>query len=107
MDIKKIVNQIIKEANSDRYAGYYNGPLTMGEVDWEDSALGPFTNKVSKYFNAELEYDSYDGSLDSHKKDRKKLESKSRKISKYNKTHKKLSDEEGGPINPTPGKGKK
>jgi hypothetical protein len=107
MDIKKIVNKIIKEASSDRYAGYYNGPLTMGEVDWEDSSLGPFTKKVSNFFNAELQYDSYDGSLDSHKKDRKKIESKSRKISKYNKTHHQLSDEEGGPINPTPGKGKR
>jgi hypothetical protein len=107
MDIKKIVKKIIQEANSDRYAGYYSGPLTMGEIDWEDSSLGPFTNKVSNFFNAELEYDSYDGSLDSHKKDRKSLESKSKRISKYNKTHKQLSDEEGGPINPTPGKGKK
>jgi len=107
MDIKKIIKKVILEANSDRYAGYYSGPLTMGEIDWEESALGPFTNKVSKYFNADLEYDSYDGTLDSNIKNRKKLESKSRKISKYNKTHRQLSDEEGGPINPTAGKNKK
>ena len=107
MDINKIVKKVIKEANSSRFAGSYNGPLTMGEIDWENSTLGPFTKKVSNFFNAELQYDSYDGAVDSHKKDRKKLESKSRKISNYNKTHKKLSDEEGGPINPTPGKGKK
>jgi hypothetical protein len=107
MNIDKIVKKIIKEANSSRFAGSYNGPLTMGEIDWENSTLGPFTKKVSNFFNAELQYDSYDGVVDSHKKDRKKLESKSRKISNYNKTHKKLSDEEGGPINPTPGKGKK
>jgi len=67
--------------------------------------MGPFTKKVSKYFNSELEYDSYDGSLDSHKKDRKKLESKSKKISKYNKSHKQFNDEDGNPINATPGKG--
>jgi hypothetical protein len=107
MNINLIVKNILKEANSDRYAGYYNGPLTMGKIDWEDSAMGPFTNKVSKFFNADLEYDSYDGSLDSHKKNRKKLEAKSRKISKYNKTHKTLNDDDGNPINPTPGKGKK
>ena len=105
--IEKIIKKVLNEANSDRYAGYYNGPLTMGEIDWEGSSMGPFTKKVSKYFNADLEYDSYDGNLDSHKKDRKNLESKSRKISKYNKTHKQLSDEDGGPINPTPGKSKK
>lgn len=107
MNIKLIVKKILKEAVSDRYGGYYNGPLTMGEIDWEDSALGPFKNKVSDYFNAELEYDSYDGSLDSHKKDKKKLEAKSRRISKYHKNHPQLSDEEGGPINATPGKGKR
>jgi hypothetical protein len=105
--IEKTIKKVLNELTSSRYAGYYNGPLTMGEIDWDDSAMGPFTNKVSKYFNSELEYDSYDGSLDSHKKDRKKLETKSRRISKYNKTHKQFSDEEGGPINPTPGKGKK
>ncbi len=107
MDINIIVKKILKEANSDRYAGYYSGPLTMGEIDWDKSSLGPFTKKVSDFFNAELEYDSYDGTIDSHKKNSKDLESKSRKISKYNKTHKQLSDEEGGPINGTPGKGKR
>jgi hypothetical protein len=79
----------------------------MGELEWEDSSLGPFTKKVSNFFNAELEYDSYDGSLDSHKKDRKKLETKSRKITNYNKKHHQLNDDEGGVINPTPGKNKK
>ena len=107
MNINLIVKNILKEADSNRYAGSFNGPLTMGEIDWEDYALGPFTNKVSKFFNAELEYDSYDGSLDSHKKDRKKLETKSRKISKYNKKHPQSNDEDGGIINQTPGKGKK
>ncbi len=106
MDIQKIVKKIIREANSDRYAGYYNGPLSMGEIDWEDSSLGPFTKKVSNFSNAELQYDSYDGSVDSHKKDRKKLEMKSKSISKYNKTHKQQNDEDGGIINQTPGKGK-
>jgi hypothetical protein len=106
MNINLIVKNILKEANSDRYAGYYNGPLTMGKIDWEDSAMGPFTNKVSKFFNADLEYDSYDGSLDSHKKNRKKLEAKSKRISLYNKK-KPQSNDDGNPINPTPGKGKK
>jgi hypothetical protein len=54
-----------------------------------------------------LEYDSYDGSIESHKKNIKKLESKSRQISKYNKTHKQENDEDGGIINQTPGKNKK
>ena len=107
MNINNIVKKIIKEADSSRYAGSYNGPLTMGEIDWGDSFLGPFKHKVSKFYNAELEYDSYDGSLDSHKKDRKKLEAKSKRISLYNKKHPQPNDEDGGIINQTPGKGKK
>ena len=107
MDIQKIVKKIIREANSDRYAGYYNGPLSMGEVEWDSNSLAPFTKEVSNYSNAELQYDSYDGSLDSHKKDRKKLETKSKRISNYNKKHHQNNDEDGGIINQTPGKGKK
>jgi hypothetical protein len=107
MDINNLVKKIIIEANSDRYAGYYNGPLSMGEVEWDNNSLAPFTKEVSNYSNAELQYDSYDGSLDSHKKDRKKLESKSKRISNYNKKHHQNNDEDGGIINQTPGKGKK
>ena len=81
--------------------------LTIGEMDWDDNELGPFTKKVSKYHNADLEYDSYDGSMESNKNKVKRLEQKSKKISKYNKTHRHPSDEEGGPINPTPGRNKK
>ena len=102
MNIKKILSEL----TSSRYGGYYNGPLTMGEVDWDEEELGPFTNKVSDFYNADLAYDSYDGSMDSHIINSKKLESKSRKMSKYNKKHPKQNDEDCGIINQTPGKGK-
>ena len=105
--MKDTIRKIIKEADTSRYGGYYTGPLTMGEIDWDKSALGPFTKKVSNFFNADLQYDSYDGTLDSHKKDSKKLESKSKRISKYIKKHPQANDEDGGIINQTPGKGKK
>jgi hypothetical protein len=105
--IEKIVKKILLEASTSRYGGYYNGPLTMGEMDWDDNQLRPFTKKVSKYYNADLEYDSYDGSMESNKNKVKRLEQKSKKISKYNKTHSYSSDEEGGPINPTSGRNKK
>jgi len=106
LNIKNIVRTIIKEANSNRYAGSYNGPLTMGEIEWNKTETAPFNTKVSDFFNAELEYDSYDGTLDTGKKNIKKMESKARKISKYNKTHKTFSDDDGGIINATPGKNK-
>jgi hypothetical protein len=104
MDLNNIIKKVVKEANSNRYAGSYNGPLSMGEIDWGKQELGPFDTKVSNFFNAELEYDSYDGTLDTGKKNIKKMESKARKISKYNKTHKTFSDEDGGIINQTHGK---
>ncbi len=88
------------------YLGSYNGPLTMGEIEWNKTETAPFSTKVSDFFNAELEYDSYDGTLDTGKKNIKKMESKARKISKYNKTHKTFSDDDGGIINATPGKNK-
>lgn len=97
--VEHLVKRIISEITSDRYMGYYNGPLTMGEVDWEESQLGPFKTKVSKYYNADLEYDSYDGSLESNRKNVKKIERKSKKISQYNKKHKTQNDEDGGIIN--------
>jgi len=106
--IDDIIKRILREADStSRYAGYYNGPLSMGEIEWDKQPLAPFNQKVSKFYNPDLEYDSYDGSLESHKKNIKKLESKSRRISRYNKTHKKENDEDGGVINQTPGKNKK
>jgi hypothetical protein len=45
--------------------------------------------------------------MESSKNKIKRLEQKSKKINKYNKTHTRPSDEEGGPINPTPGRNKK
>lgn len=107
MEIEKNIKKILKEMTSSRYAGYYSGPLSMGVKDWDKNTMSPFTIKVSKYYNPDLQYDSYDGSLDSHKKNKKELESKSKRISKYNKNHPEANDEDGGIINATPGKNKK
>ncbi len=82
MDLNNIIKKVVKEANSDRYAGSYNGPLSMGEIDWGKQELGPFDTKVSNFFNAELEYDSYDGSLDMSKKKAKSLETKAKTVSR-------------------------
>lgn len=75
--IENIIRKVIKEMTSSRYSGYYNGPLSMGEVDWEESELGPFKTKVSKYLNSDLEYDSL---LEPH---RKNVEQKSKKINEW------------------------
>jgi hypothetical protein len=56
-----------------------------------------------------LEFDSYDGKMDKTKKQIKKIEGKSKKITNYIKNHPTStnSDEDGNNINQTPGKNKK
>jgi hypothetical protein len=68
--------------------------------------MGPFTIDVSKYDSPELEYDSYDGSMDETKKQIKKIEGKAKKITNYMTKHPNStnSDEDGNNINQTPGK---
>jgi hypothetical protein len=68
----------------------------------------PFTTKVSKYDSPFLEYDSYDGSMETPKKQIKKIEKKAKKVTDYIKYHPNstISDDEGNPINQFPGKNK-
>ena len=97
----------IKEATSDSGSkGSYVGPLQPGIRKFKKSEMGPFTIPVSKYDSPMLEFDSYDGSMDETKKQIKKIESKAKKITNYMTKHPEStnSDEDGGGINPTPGK---
>ena len=100
----------IKEATSDSGSkGSYVGPMQLGIRKFKKSEMGPFTIPVSKYDSPELEFDSYDGSMDETKKQIKKIEGKAKKITNYMTKHPKStnSDEDGSGINPTPGKNKK
>ena len=101
----------IKEATGDSSGGRgsYVAPLQMGIRKFKKSEMGPFTIAVSKYDDAMLEYDSYDGLMDETKKQIKKIEGKAKKITNYIKKHPEStnSDEDGNSINQTPGKDKK
>jgi hypothetical protein len=100
----------IKEATSDSGSrGSYVGPMQLGVRKFKKSEMGPFTIPVSKYDSPELEFDSYDGSMDETKKEIKKIESKAKKITNYMSKHPEStnSDEDGNGVNPTPGKNKK
>jgi len=100
----------IKEATSDSGSkGSYVGPMQLGVRKFKKTEMGPFTIPVSKYDSPELEFDSYDGSMDETKKEIKKIEGKARKITNYMTKHPEStnSDEDGSGINPTPGKNKK
>jgi hypothetical protein len=97
----------IKEATGDGGGrGSYIMPMQPGIRKFKKSQMGPFTQPVSKYDSPELEYDSYDGSMDETKKQIKKLETKARKVTDYISKHPNstFSDDDGNNINQTPGK---
>jgi hypothetical protein len=97
----------INEATGDGGGrGSYIMPMQPVIRVFKKSEMGPFTQPVSKYDSPELEYDSYDGSMDETKKQIKKIESKARKVTDYIKNHPNstFSDDDGNNINQTPGK---
>jgi hypothetical protein len=97
----------IKEATGDGGGrGSYIMPMQLGIRKFKKSEMGPFTIEVSKYDSPELEYDSYDGSMDETKKQIKKIESKAKKVTNYITKHpySTFSDDDGNNINQTPGK---
>ena len=75
----------IKEATGDSTGsrGSYIMPMQLGIRKFKKSQMGPFTEPVSKYDSPELEFDSYDGSMDETKKQIKKIEGKARKVTNY------------------------
>jgi hypothetical protein len=97
----------IKEATSTGGSGSFRIPMSPGVRLFNKEQLQPFTVPTSKYDNAELSYDSYDGEMSTPKNKINKMERDARKIAKYVKKHPEQNDEEGGVLNPTPGKGKK
>jgi hypothetical protein len=98
----------INEATSDSGGsrGSYISPLQMGVREFKDIDMQPYTIPVSKYNDAMLEYDSYDGKMSLPKKEINKIEKKAKKTSDYIKNHpySTFSDEDGNIINQYPGK---
>jgi hypothetical protein len=102
--IEKIISRVnsINEMTTSNGSGAYNIPLSPGTRLWDKDTLEPYTKKTTKYDDAELAYDSYDGKMDVSKKKAKKIETTAKKISKYIKKHPSLSDDDGDVINPYP-----
>jgi hypothetical protein len=101
------INEVTGDSSGGR--GSYVGPLQLGIRIFKKSQMGPFTQPVSKYDSPELEYDSYDGSMNKTKKQIKKIEGNAKKITNYITKHPEStnSDEDGNSINQTPSKNKK
>ena len=108
--LNKVKQELIKEATSDSGGrGSYVGPMQPGIKEFDKTALQPFNVPVSKYNDAMLAYDSYDGKMSLPKKQTSKIERKAKKESDYLKKHPNLtlSDDDGNNINQTPGYKKK
>jgi hypothetical protein len=86
-------------------SGAYSGPIVLGPQQWNSKQVGPFTEPVYKYTNAQLAYQEADGDFIESSEKREKIEQRTKKLSKINmerkKTYKGQNDEEGSAINPT------
>jgi hypothetical protein len=110
MGIREIIKKVLQEATSmsTGSGGVYIAPLSLGIRKFKDNINQPYTKRVSNYDSPFLEYDSYDGSMETPKKQIKKIEKKAEKVTNYIKNHPytTFSDEDGNVINQYPGKGK-
>jgi hypothetical protein len=96
---------ILKETTGANNAGIFNGPIVLTPQIWDNKQLGPFTNRLYRYTNAQLAYQEADGDFTESREKREEIERKTKQISKTNMTKKKSytgqNDEEGSAINPT------
>jgi len=92
-------NRISEATSTGTGTGKYQSPLQPGTRMFDKTNLEPYTIPVSKYNDALLAYDSYDGKMDEPKKVIKKVESDAKKISADFKKHPVQNDEDGGILN--------
>ena len=105
MVIEDLIKKILKEATTDGGGrGSYLPPLRPGLRKFEKTQLDPFNINVSNYDSPFLAYDSYDGKMNTPKKQIKKIETKAVKFSEYAKKHPVGNDDDGDNINPFPSK---
>lgn len=103
--MKDTIRKIIKEVSGAGFTGAYSGPLVLGPQIWKDNQVGPFTEPVYKYTNAQLAYQEADGDFTESPEEREKIEKRTKLMSKINMEKKTKytgqNDEEGSAINPT------
>jgi hypothetical protein len=95
----------ISEATSSGNSGSIKVPIVLAPQIWEKKQLGPFTDDVYEYTNAELAYEEADGDFKETPQKRKEIENRTIKISKLlmkqKKDYRGQNDEEGSAVNPT------
>ena len=96
---------IVGESTGASNAGIFNGPIVLTPQIWKDNQVGPFTEPLYKYTNAQLAYQEADGDFTESPEERERIERRTKKISKINMEKKKSytgqNDEEGSALNPT------
>jgi len=97
--MSKLKQDLNEATSSGASSGKYVKPLSLGLKLFDDKNLQPYTIPTSKYDDAELAYDSYDGEMSTDEKEIDKLETKARSQSIYDKLHPQLSDDDGNVLN--------
>jgi hypothetical protein len=92
-------NRISEATSSGGGTGKFQIPLQPGVRIFDKTSLEPYTIPVSKYNDALLAYDSYDGKMDEPKKVIKKVEAEAEKVSINSKKHPVLNDDDGDILN--------
>jgi hypothetical protein len=95
----------ISEATGSGNSGSIKVPIVLAPQIWEKKQLGPFTDNVYEYTNAELAYEEAAGDFKETPEKRKEIENRTIKISKIlmkqKKDYRGQNDEEGSAVNPT------
>jgi hypothetical protein len=93
----------ISEATGSGNSGSIKVPIVLAPQIWGEKQLGPFTDSVYHYSNAELAYEEADGDYKETPQKRKEIENRTIKISKrlMKQSYQGQNDEEGSAINPT------
>jgi len=93
-------SKVINEMTGSGSAGAYsNTPLLPGVRLFTKKQMQPYYIPTSKYDDAELAYDSYDGEMSTPKKEIKKKEKMAKKVAKYIQNHASISDDDGDVLN--------
>jgi hypothetical protein len=99
------MRKTIKEATTSASSGKFKVPVVLAPQIWKDNQLGPFTDKVYHYDNAELAYEEADADYLESPEEREEIENKTDKISQVDMYLKQFytgqNDEEGSALNPT------
>jgi len=96
----KEYDDYINESTATGDAGSYRVPLRPGLKLWDKNTLEPFTQPLSGYDNAEIYVDSLDGNIET--KGIKRKEERAVSISKSDKKHPVLNDDDGSDLNENP-----